>query len=161
MLKKTLKTFELEFNVIISAIPWDWKLTFVIFTSKELFPFPDWTDDISKPWIKVNILIGDNPCVLNGKSTFVYFFYLHPTKLEVSMLKLLASKPATSSAKNFNYNFSHFVYFHCVLIKKSIALKSSVLIDRIEKNRSIVDNASIWITEMATPGLFLNGLGKL
>lgn len=67
----------------------------------------------------------------------VVFVVEHPAKLVVSILNELASTPDTSYAKKLIDMRVHCVYFHCVLITKSMEVSLSLLVVLIEKNRSI------------------------
>lgn len=61
----------------------------------------------------------------------------HPAKLAVSMLKEFAIRLGISSAMKVISMRTHCVYFHCVLIKKSMEESFSSFVDRTEKKISI------------------------
>ena len=83
-----------------------------------------------------------------------------PTRLVVSMLKKLASIPGKSSARKLMEMRVHCVYFHCVLMTKSMEESLSLLVGLMAKKRSIDGCASKCRTAIATPGLFWKGWGR-
>lgn len=102
-------------------------------------------------------MIGLKLAVLKGRIMLVDFEVEHPTRFVVSMLKKLASIPERSSARKLIEIRLHWVYFHWVLMTKSIVVSLSLFVERTEKNRSIVACASRCLTAIATPGLFWKG----
>lgn len=156
-----LNTFVAEVNVMLNDTPEATIATLMTWTSKGVLLPRLTTELISKPLRNVNALIGANPWVLKGRITLTWLDYEHPAKLAVSMLKELASILLKSSATKLNAIKVHWVYFHCVLIKKSSAVNLSLLVYLTEKKRSLVGCASKLLIAIATPGLLWNGLASV